>query len=76
MDFTAKALGGLLPISGSVATKEVTADKNGHWTAADLPLKANTLFGGASDTAFTITATAADSDGSQSPPATIQVRPN
>ena len=75
VDFAAKALGGLLPISGAVATKEVKADKNGQWTAADLPLKANTLFGGASDTTFTITATAVDSDGGQSPAATIQVRP-
>ena len=40
MDFSAKALGGLLPISGAVGSKEVTADKNGHWTAPDLPLKA------------------------------------
>ena len=66
VDFSGKALGGLLPISGAVSSKDVTADKDGRWMAADLPLKANTLFGGSSDTTFTITATAVDSDGDES----------
>ncbi len=72
--FNAKALGGLLPISGTVGTKDVTADDQGRWTASNLPLRANTLFGDSSDTTFTITATAVDSNGDASPAATIHVR--
>ena len=74
VSFSAKALGGLFPISGAVGAKVVTADDNGRWTAADLPLRADTLFGGSSDTTFTITATAVDSNGDESPAAKIQVR--
>ncbi|MBV9850369.1 MAG: copper amine oxidase N-terminal domain-containing protein [Armatimonadetes bacterium] len=74
VDFSGKALGGLLPISGSVGGKDVTADRNGRWTAPDLPLRADTLFGGSSDTTFTVTATAVDSNGDESPAATVHVR--
>ena len=73
VDFSSKALGGLLPISGTVGSKEVTADKDGHWTAADLPLRSTSLFG-TSGTTFTVTATAVDSNGEQSPAATVHVR--
>ncbi len=64
VSYDSKALGGILPVTGQSATKDVTADKNGEWTAEDLSLKVRSLlFGGTRDTVFTITATELDAGG-------------
>ena len=75
--YDSKALGGILPVTGQSATKDVTADKNGDWTAEDLSLKVRSLlFGGNRDTVFTITATELDTNGNPaSEAAKITVRP-
>lgn len=72
--FTGKALGGLVPLSGSLANEEVTADTGGHWVASNISLRANSLFGEGSGTVFTITATAVDAAGDQSQPTSVQVQ--
>ncbi|MGI4791582.1 MAG: stalk domain-containing protein [Janthinobacterium lividum] len=77
VSYTSKALGGILPVSGQSATKDVTVDKNGDWTAEDLSLQVKSLFGTNRDTIFTVTATQLNASGSAaSDPTTIQVRPN
>ena len=65
----AKCLGGILPVSGQSATKDVVADKNGEWTGATAcSLKVRSLlFGGSRDTVFTITATELDASGKVRP---------
>ena len=74
--YTSKALGGILPVSGQSASKDVSVDKNGDWEAEDLPIQIKSLFGANRDTVFTISATEIDSSGSPaSDPATVQVRP-
>ena len=77
VSYDSKALGGILPVSGQSATKDVTVDKDGNWSADDLSLKVKTLlFGGNRDTVFTITATELDASGSpDSDDAKITVRP-
>lgn len=77
VSYDSKALGGILPVRGQSATKDVTATKDGDWTAEDLSLKVQSLFGANRDTVFTITATRLDSSGNPaSDAATITVRPN
>ncbi len=74
--YDSKALGGILPVRGQSATKDVVATKDGDWTAEDLSLKVQSLFGTNRDTVFTITATRLDSSGKPaSDDATITVRP-
>ena len=75
--YDSKALGGILPVSGQSATKDVVTDKNGEWTAEGLSLKVRTLlFGGNRDTVFTLTATELDASGSPaSDSAKVTVRP-
>jgi len=75
--YDSKALGGILPVSGQSATKDVIADKNGDWTAEGLTLKVRSLlFGGTRDTVFTLTATELDASGSPaSDSAKVTVRP-
>ncbi len=74
--YTSKALGGILPVSGQSASKDIVTDKNGDWTAEALPLQVKSLFGANRDTVFTVSAVQLDSTGSPtSDPATIQVRP-
>ena len=74
--YTSKALGGILPVSGQSASKDVVTDKNGDWQAEDLPLQVKSLFSTNRDTVFTVSAVQLDSSGSPtSDPATIQVRP-
>jgi len=75
--YDSKALGGILPVSGQSATKDVVTDKNGEWTAEGLSLKVRTLlFGGSRDTVFTLTATELDASGSPaSDSAKVTVRP-
>ena len=64
VSYESKVLGGILPVSGQSATKDVVADKNGDWTADALSLKVRSLlFGGTRDTVFTITATELDVSG-------------
>jgi len=77
VSYESKVLGGLLPVSGQSATKDVVADKNGDWTADALSLKVRSLlFGGSRDTVFTITATELDAAGSPaSEDAKVTVRP-
>jgi len=77
VSYESKVLGGILPVSGQSATKDVVADKNGDWTADALSLKVRSLlFGGSRDTVFTITATELDASGSPaSPEAKVTVRP-
>jgi hypothetical protein len=75
--YVSKALGGILPVSGQSATKDVTATKGGDWTADGLSLKVQTLlFGGNRDTVFTVTATELDAGGNPaSDAAKITLRP-
>ena len=75
--YVSKALGGILPVSGQSATKDVTANANGDWLADGLSLKVQTLlFGGSRDTVFTVTATELDASGSPaSDAAKITLRP-
>ena len=74
--YTSKALGGILPVSGQSASKDVTVGQNGEWEAEDLPLQIKSLFGANRDTVFTLSATELDAGGSPaSDPATVQVRP-
>ena len=76
VSYESKDLGGILPVSGQSASKDVAADKNGDWTAEDLSLKIRSLFGGNRDTVFTITATELDSAGNPaSDAAKVTVRP-
>ena len=76
VSYESKALGGILPVRGESATKDVVADKDGDWTAEGLSLKVRSLFGANRDTVFTITATRLDSSGKPaSDDATITVRP-
>jgi len=77
VSYESKVLGGILPVSGQSATKDVVADKNGDWTADALSLKVRSLlFGGSRDTVFTITATELDASGSPaSDVAKVTVRP-
>ena len=76
VSYESKALGGILPVRGQSATKDVTATKDGDWTAEDLSLKVRSLFGANRDTVFTITATRLDSSGKPaSDDTTITVRP-
>ena len=77
VSYESKVLGGILPVSGQSATKDVVANKNGDWTAEALSLKVRSLlFGGARDTVFTITATELDSAGTPaSESAKVTVRP-
>ena len=76
VSYESKALGGILPVRGQSATKDVTATKDGDWTAEGLSLKVQSLFGTNRDTVFTITATRLDSSGKPaSDDTTITVRP-
>jgi len=77
VSYESKVLGGILPVSGQSATKDVVADKNGDWTADALSLKVRSLlFGGSRDTVFTITATELDASGNPaSDAAKVTVRP-
>ena len=76
VSYDSKALGGILPVRGQSATKDVVATKDGDWTAEDLSLKVQSLFGTNRDTVFTITATRLDSSGKPaSDDTTITVRP-
>jgi hypothetical protein len=76
INYTSKALGGILPVSGQSASKDVSVDKNGDWEAEDLPIQIKSLFGTNRDTVFTISATELDASGSPaSDPTTVQVRP-
>ena len=77
VSYESKVLGGILPVSGQSATKDVVADKNGEWTAEALSLNIRTLlFGGSRDTVFTITATELDASGNPaSSEAKVTVRP-
>ncbi len=75
--YESKVLGGILPVTGQSATKDVVADKNGDWLADGLSLKVRSLlFGGNRDTVFTITATELDASGNPaSDAAKVTVRP-
>ena len=77
VSYESKVLGGILPVSGQSATKDVVADKNGDWLADSLSLKVRSLlFGGSRDTVFTITATELDAAGNPaSDNAKVMVRP-
>lgn len=77
VSYESKVLGGILPVSGQSATRDVTANKSGEWTAEALSLKVRSLlFGGTRDTVFTITATELDAAGSPtSDSAKVTVRP-
>lgn len=77
VSYESKVLGGILPVSGQSATKDVVADKNGDWMADALSLKVRSLlFGGSRDTVFTITATELDAGGNPaSSDAKVTVRP-
>lgn len=77
VSYESKVLGGILPVQGQSATKDVVANKNGEWTADGLSLKVRSLvFGGSRDTVFTITATELDASGSPaSESAKVTVRP-
>lgn len=76
VNYVSKVLGGILPVSGSSGTKDVVADKSGNWTATDLSLKVQSLFGSGRDTVFTITATELDAAGNPaSEDASVKVRP-
>ena len=77
VSYESKILGGILPVSGQSATKDVVADKNGDWLADSLSLKVRSLlFGGSRDTVFTITATELDAAGNPaSDNAKVMVRP-
>ena len=77
VSYESKALGGILPVRGESATKDVVATKDGDWTAEALSLKVRSLFGANRDTVFTITATRLDTSGKPaSDDATITVRPS
>ncbi len=73
VEYVSKALGGILPVSGSVGSKDAVADKNGKWTAEGLSLQAKVLFG--RDTIFTVSAVTLDAAGDTSEAATIKLRP-
>ena len=75
--YESKVLGGILPVNGQSATKDVVADKSGEWLADGLSLKVRSLlFGGSRDTVFTITATELDASGNpSSSDAKVTVRP-
>ena len=77
VSYESKVLGGILPVNGQSATKDVITDKNGDWTAEALSLKVRSLlFGGSRDTVFTITATELDVSGNPaSSEAKVTVRP-
>ncbi len=77
VSYESKVLGGILPVSGQSATKDVTANKGGEWTAEALSLRVRSLlFGGTRDTVFTITATELDAAGNPvSESAKVTVRP-
>ena len=77
VSYESKVLGGILPVSGQSATKDVTTNKSGEWTAEALSLKVRSLlFGGTRDTVFTITATELDAAGNPaSESAKVTVRP-
>jgi hypothetical protein len=77
VSYDSKVLGGILPVTGQSATKDVVADKNGEWTAEDLSLKVRSLlFGGTRDTVFTISATELDANGNPNSDAgKVTVRP-
>jgi hypothetical protein len=72
--FTGNVLGGLVPVSGSVLSKEVSADADGRWRADGVSLRSGGLLGEGSDPTFTITASAVDAAGDASPAATVHVR--
>lgn len=74
--YESKDLGGILPVTGQSASKDVVANKNGDWTAEALSLKVRSLFGGNRDTVFTITATELDAAGNPTTEAAkVTVRP-
>ncbi len=76
VSYTSKALGGILPVSGQSATKDVGVSKDGDWEADDISLQVKLLFNTGRDTVYTISATQLDASGNAtSDPATITVRP-
>ena len=76
VSYDSKALGGILPVSGQSASKDVVTTQGGDWTAEGLSLKVRSLFGTNRDTVFTITATELDASGNPaSDAAKITVRP-
>ena len=76
VSYESKALGGILPVSGQSATKDVLTTRGGDWTAEALSLKVRSLFGTNRDTVFTITAAELDASGSPaSAEAKVTVRP-
>ena len=73
VEYVSKALGGILPVSGSVGSKDAVADKDGKWTVEGLSLQAKVLFG--RDTTYSVSAVALDAAGDTSEAATIKLRP-
>lgn len=73
VEYVSKALGGILPVSGSVGSKDAVADKDGKWTAEGLSLQAKVLFG--RDTTYTVSAVTLDAAGETSKATTIKLRP-
>ena len=76
VSYTSKALGGILPVSGQSATKDVGVSKDGDWEADGLSVQVQSLFGTNRDTVYTISVVQLDASGSPaSEPSTITVRP-
>jgi hypothetical protein len=74
VDYNTKAAGDLVNLNGTAATREVTTDASGRWTADNLPLMGNALFSNNQNTQYTITAVTVDPNGAQSPESTITVQ--
>jgi len=74
VDYTMRGLGGLLNLNGSSGTQQATADASGNWEIADLPLRTDSLLGGAGDTQYLITATSTNSAGEESEATSLDVK--
>lgn len=72
--YDTKAAGNLVNLTGTAATREVTADAAGNWSVDSLPLSGNALFSDSRNTQYTITAVTVDPNGQRSPESTITVQ--
>jgi hypothetical protein len=71
--YDTKAAGNLVNLSGTSATREVTADASGNWKIDNLPVGGNPMFADNSNTHYTITAETVDPNGQRSAESTVSV---
>jgi hypothetical protein len=71
--FDTKAAGDLVDLTGTSATREVTADVDGNWTIGALSIDSGALLSSRHNTHYTITAETVDPTGERSAEASISI---